>query len=645
MPLNTVSKKYFLVVILLLSRFAYAQTESTTVTVDSLNRKANELIREDVASAFVLLTDAENLAAKLNYKRGLAMAYQEEAEVFRQHGYTKKALELYYRSIQLSRQTNDEYSIAKANQHISTIQRHNHNYIIAWRLLNASLKTFVSLNKAADIADIQLRIGLLQADLKNYQAAVRCYNEALRLSMQVKYLYGEKKSYYNRALLYEDLAKPDSVVYYLNKTLHIDTLTKDTYGKTLAYIELSKTYASTKQWDKSLYYAQQAYTNANSVNAAALSQDALKLLVGANKFFNNSAAVIKWQDELVRIDNLIATREKKETINFLDVLHNEELQQLRMQRKVTAIQSQLQKRTLFIAAYTCVLLVVIVIILNLNYSYKKAKTYSRELNIKNVQINQQMALLDQLNTEVIQQNQKLEDDNELKSKLLSIISHDLRKPLSNTQSLMQLIKMELLSAEEMEATLAQLEAQYARALNLLDNMLFWIKGQLTGISAETVPVNVSHLALSVIEEQRISVCEKKIQVRNHIGSELTWHIENEVIKIVCRNLLTNAIKFTPVGGCIDLYAQVNDTKTSLTIKDNGIGISAEMLAKINSKIYHTSKGTLNEAGTGFGLMLIRDLIKKYNGELLIDSLPGKGSAFTISFPAKQVIMDMQSLES
>lgn len=646
MPVYTVSKKFFFVVLLLmLSRLAYAQTGANAAYVDSLNSKAAHLIKQDVSKAFVILTDAEQIGIKLNYKKGLAVTYLNEAEVFRQHGYTKKALALYYRSIQFSSQIRDEYNIAKASQHISTIERHNGNFSDAEKLLNYSLKTFTALKKPSDIADIQLRLGLLQADKKNYNAAIDYYNAAYRLSKQVKYLYGEKKSYYNRALLYEELNYPDSVIRYLNKTLHIDTLTNDTYGKALSYVELSRVYTSKKDWAQSSFFARQAYTDASRIKASALIQDALKLLIAAEKASDNKAAVIKWQDELLNMDKLVATNEKEETINFLDVLHSEEIQQLRMQQKVGAIQNQLQKRSVLIAAYTGVLLVIIIIILNLYYSYKKAKNHGRELNTKNAQINQQVTLLDQLNTEVIHQNQQLEDDNVLKSKLLSIISHDLRKPLANTQSLMQLINMELLSPQEMEAALSQLEAQYGRALNLLDNMLFWIKGQLNGIPPEIVPVNVCQLAMAVIEEQRIPVSDKKIQVRNHISPDLVWHMEKEAIKIVCRNLLTNAIKFTPVNGTIDLYAQVNDTKTSFTIKDNGMGINPEMLKKINSKIYHTSKGTLNEEGSGFGLMLIRDLIKKYNGKLLIDSLPGKGSAFTVDFPAAGVIMDLQDLES
>jgi signal transduction histidine kinase len=93
----------------------------------------------------------------------------------------------------------------------------------------------------------------------------------------------------------------------------------------------------------------------------------------------------------------------------------------------------------------------------------------------------------------------------------------------------------------------------------------------------------------------------------------------------------------PLTGCIEFSAGTDDTYTSLTITDNGIGMSQEAIDNINTESYYTTKGTQNEEGSGFGIMLIRDLIKKYNGRLRITSKPGNGSAFTISFPVAKTL--------
>lgn len=606
--------------------------------IDSLNNAAYPLIRLDAGKAFILLTQAELLAAEYNYAKGLAVAYLNQAEVLSQRGYSKRALELYYRSMQLSKKSNDIYNVARAEQHISSIKRKGGSLNEAAKLLYGTLNIFKKLNKPVDIVNIQLRLGLLKADQKEYEESKRFFNEAYKLSKQAKYDYGEKKSYYNRALLYKTLNKPDSAICFLHKALHIDTLTNDTYGKVLSYIELSRVYVNTKQYDKALPYAKVAYVKADSIAALALVKTAVQLLLFISKESVDKDAVIEWQDELIYVDNTINERERRESNNFIDALRMQEAQQLKIQQNVVAAEKKSEQQKNLIILYTVFLVVVVVIVLLLSYNYKKAKKYTDQLNAKNKLIEQNNALLDKLNNEVTSKNQRLEDDNDLKSKLLSIITHDLRKPLANTQSLVNLVNMNLLTEAERKDLFAQLEAQYVRVLTLTDNLLFWIKGQVSGIPTELLPVNLCHEMSAIMEEQKIPLSDKGIEVINTVPEDLHWLTETETFRIVIRNLLNNAIKFTPVKGLIEFSANSNETETSVTIKDNGIGISKDVIDRISSANYYTTKGTQNEEGSGFGLMLIRDLLKKQNGKLHISSTPGKGSAFTIIFPASVVLL-------
>lgn len=606
--------------------------------IDSLNKVAYPLIRQDAGKAFILLTQAELLAVEYNYAQGLAIAYMNQAEVLSQRGYSKRALELYYRSMQLSKKSNDIYNVARAEQHISSIKRKGGSLDEAARLLYGTLNIFKKLNKPVDIVNIQLRLGLLKADQNKYEESKRFYNEAYLLSKQAKYDYGEKKSYYNRALLYKKLNNPDSAIYFLHKALHIDTLSNDTYGKALSYIELSRVYINAKQYDKALPYAKLAYSKADSIAALELVKTAVQLLLYISKESVDKDAIIEWQDELIYVDNTINEREKRESNNFIDALRLQEAQQLKIQQNVVATQKKSEQQKNLLILYTVFLVVFVVVVLLLTYNYKKAKRYTAQLNAKNKLIEQNNALLDKLNSEVTSKNQRLEDDNELKSKLLSIITHDLRKPLANTQSLVHLVNMGLVSEEERKELFGQLEAQYVRVLTLTDNLLFWIKGQVSGTPTELVPVNLCHEVSAIIEEQEIPLSDKEIKVRNGIPQGMSWLTETETFRIVIRNLLNNAVKFTPVKGLIEFSAISNETETSITVKDNGIGISKDVIDRISSANYYTTKGTQNEEGSGFGLMLIRDLIKKQNGHLYISSIPGRGSAFTISFPASIVLL-------
>lgn len=106
-----------------------------------------------------------------------------------------------------------------------------------------------------------------------------------------------------------------------------------------------------------------------------------------------------------------------------------------------------------------------------------------------------------------------------------------------------------------------------------------------------------------------------------------------MIRIVCRNLISNAIKFTNENGLIELDSRIDHNNVLyLTVRDSGIGMTKETIEKINKKNYYNTKGTSYEKGSGFGLMLCSDLITRHGGELIIESEPGKGTSFTIMMP-------------
>ena len=628
----------------LLSAQAYAQQTAKPrpgmiAHIDSLNDVAVPLIVKDAGKAFNYLTQAELLATEYNYTKGLAESYLYQAEILSQRGYSKRALELYYRSMQLSKKNNDVYNIARAEQYVSTIKREDGSFKEAEKILYRTFDIFKTLNKPMDMVKVQLRLGLLKADQKNYAKALQFFDEAKRLSVKEKYQTGERKSYYNRALVYQSLNKPDSAINNLHKALHMDSLTSDCYGKTLSYIELSRVYIKTHDYKQALAYAALAYTKADSTNALELAKTSLQLLIRISTHNVDKDAIIQWQSDLIYIDSQITERERQESNNFIDALRMQEEQQLKVQRRVLEVTKKSEQQKTLIALYTGFLLVFVVIVFMLGYNYKKAKRYTQELNLRKEKIEHQVLLLDKLNNEIMQTNQQLENDNELKSKLLSILTHDLRKPLANTQSIIHLMNMDMVTLEEAHDLFGQLEAQYTRVIALTDNLLFWIRGQVSGAPVELKPVNVRNVVDVIIEEQKIPANEKRIAIANSVNEELAWLTETETIRIVLRNLFNNAIKFTPDGGRIEVYADTTDVETCVTVKDSGIGITTEVMDRINSENYYTTKGTQNEEGSGFGLMLIRDLLKKHNGKLKISSAPGEGSAFTISFPASTVITD------
>lgn len=600
--------------------------------IDSLDELAFRQKRFDVAGALNNLFNAENLAVAANYQKGLAITYLYEGGIFNQIGYEKRALSTYYRALQLFRTLKDTLNIAKTSQQIALALQSDGKMDEAIDLYNQSLRVYIQLDDKKEIANIKNSLGTIAIALKELNEAEQLFKDALRISTDNHYVYGEKKSYYNLGMLEEHRGNFKSAESYYNRSLSKDNLLKDKYGMALNQLQLSSIYQKQHNDESAVDMAKMAYTTALQISAFNLLKDAATKVVEVYRLKGDIFKAAQWQDSLIKVLKLQNENEKEYANNFIDVIKNQDAKNTNAEKEVEK-QRQVQKdQLLIITVGTFILIIVAVLAVLALVNYQRQRFFGKELKQKNEIIEKNSASLDQLNKEISHQNQLLETDNKTKNKLLSIISHDLRTPLVNTKGVLNLVNQGMVPPEEADRLLQLLETQYLGTTSLLDNLLFWIKGQMEGKEDDKVKVMLYALVKTLQEEHSLPLSKKKIELRNEIDPSLYIITEKEMIRIVCRNLISNAIKFTNEGGWIELITKVEDGHLLLTVKDSGIGMTQADIEKVNAKQYYNTTGTSYEKGSGFGLMLCRDLISKAGGELIIKSEPGKGSEFTIKMP-------------
>lgn len=604
-----------------------------TRKVDSLNELAFKQKRFDAARALNNLFVAENIAITAGYQKGLATAYFNEAGIFHQNGYEKKALSVYYKSLQLFKMLNDTLNIAKTSQQIALSLQSDGKTDEAVKLYNESLKVYTALNKQEDIANIKNSLGQVELDLKQLEKAGQHFKEALDICIKEKYLYGEKKAYYNLGLLEAQRENFKAAEVFFQTSLAKDGIMKDRYGAALNQLGLASILLKQNMWDASIGMAKNAYKSAYTISAYNLLKEAATKVVQGYRQTGDIQTASQWQDSLVEIFKAQIENEKEYALNFIDVIKSQNAQKITAENEVARAKRVQKEQLLIITVGTFILIIVAVLAVLALVNYQRQRFFGKELKQKNEIIEKNSASLDLLNKEISNQNLLLETDNKTKSKLLSIISHDLRTPLVNTKGILNLVNQGMVPPHEAEDLLQQLETQYLGTTSLLDNLLFWIKGQMSGKEEDRVRIALYPLIKSLEDEHRVPLLQKKIHFKNNVDPGLFIVVEKEMIRIVCRNLISNAIKFTNENGFIELNSHIGaHGAIYLTVKDSGIGMSKEAIKKVNAKVYYNTTGTSYEKGSGFGLMLCRDLITKYGGELIIESDPGKGSSFTIKMP-------------
>ena len=253
--------------------------------------------------------------------------------------------------------------------------------------------------------------------------------------------------------------------------------------------------------------------------------------------------------------------------------------------------------------------------------------------------------------EIQNKNEELQKLNAEKDKFFSIIAHDLRSPLCGFMGLTELLVDDALkdSPEEFHKLALAMKNSAANVFRILGNLLEWSRMQrgLTDFVPELLLLN------SVISESLIQISEdaikKDITIDFEIPGDLSVFSDKNMLDSILRNLVSNAVKFTPRGGRITFSAQsVSGKMVEISIIDTGIGMNKEMITNLFRLDANTNrKGTEGEYSTGLGLVICKDFIEKQGGKLLIESEEGKGSIFSFSLPImvdKEEIKEIKSID-
>lgn len=232
-------------------------------------------------------------------------------------------------------------------------------------------------------------------------------------------------------------------------------------------------------------------------------------------------------------------------------------------------------------------------------------------------------------------SEELESLNSSKDKFFSIISHDLRNPFNSLLGFSELLanNIEDLTEQEIKDSAKTLNRTAHNLFNLLTNLLEWSKLQNGTFKIEKTEIILSEVINYTLDSFSESIRAKDIAIMRETESELKVLADRNMIDSAVRNLISNAIKFSNTGGIITIGCIANGKAAELFVTDSGVGIpeeDQERIFKIEKQF--STEGTNNEKGTGFGLLLCKEMVEKNGGSIRFKSKKDEGSTFTISLP-------------
>ena len=226
---------------------------------------------------------------------------------------------------------------------------------------------------------------------------------------------------------------------------------------------------------------------------------------------------------------------------------------------------------------------------------------------------------------------ELEIANDTKNKLFSILAHDLRSPLASIQNYLEILSSFKLEDNERLSIKRELLNATQHTQQMLTNLLSWSKSQMKGVTVNMTKIDLKEVLQSTFNIHQTIAAEKGMRLIDQLKSGFFILADTDMLQLIIRNLINNAIKFTPPGGEIIVSHDIVDDRCRIIIKDNGAGIPIEKQGSIFSLKVNSTYGTKNEKGVGLGLVLCKEFTELQNGEIKFESVQGVGTTFYVSF--------------
>ncbi|WP_406684766.1 tetratricopeptide repeat-containing sensor histidine kinase [Seonamhaeicola sp. MEBiC1930] len=627
---------------------------------------------EDFERALKYIIQSEKLSSSIYYEKGIAETTYYKALIYAQKDDYINALSGYTKAKELFQNLSDTLGIAKVNNSIGLIEIKRGNYAKGLQFSLAAIKELEKRNLRNDLKLAYSNLGEAYQKIKAFDEAIEFYEKALAIQEQLNDNKGINVSNSNLAELYSRKKEHRKAIEFYEKVL-VDNKNDSVRGK--IYPKLGGEYLLFNDYSKASQYLIQGYniskrqnnkpnllTVLNNLGDLNLQQNRLRIaeqqLLEAGalaKELDNKTELLKhyklmksldstykrfnrafnWQREYYNLK--INLEEKKTDLNsssdkiMLDLDPNFDKPQQEEIKKTnpsiinnTDDSKKLDKFKLIfyglLAALAIVSTFLILIYLKRNSNIK----YTQELEEKNIKIELQ-------NQAFQEQTKHLENVNNVKDKLFSIVSHDLKDSLSSINGFIELLRDGSLSREEFDNLIPELSENANNASLLLFNLLNWSKSQMQSLEPKPSLFDVQEVFEDKVKLVENRVESKGITLVNHSLRDFAY-ADRSMFEIIIQNLLANAIKFCKKGDTITIANHISNGSCIISIADTGIGISKENLEKLFKNTSFTTVGTSNEKGTGLGLSICKELVELNHGKIWVESTLNIGSTFYVQLP-------------
>lgn len=497
--------------------------------------------------------------------------------------------------------------------------------------VQSAIELAYSANSTEQLLRSYMNLALNFIEINKYKEAEDLLLDVLEKSKKLNnyYLIGTAYSYLG--YLYNNLEQFEKCIEYNLNAIEYLQIIKDKPALAAELNNIAESYYKLGNFAKAIEYAKEAIIYADSLNN-------IDAKISTNLIIAESyAALGNYKNAYETLQKSYQTYKDKynqmfiqEAIDILvksnyDFIINENMslkQQIEVNNKLLQNNRTLQ----FFLIISLMFALVVALLLYRNTRINRK--YVREMavmNAKQISINKKLQ----------ENEQALQIANQTKDKFLSIIAHDIRNPIASLMSFIHIMRRDFddMSVKERNELIDELEKIVTNTDQLLENLLMWVRSQSGRIDIRMVDANLKDILSQMHDLFSSLASQKSIKLVFEGQQERVFKTDVDVINTILRNLISNAIKFTPQNGTVIVKTNIDKNKLVISVSDTGIGMSDEIkqkIFKIGEKV--VQNGTNQERGSGLGLLLVKEFVTLLNGTIEFESEKGKGTTFIVTIP-------------
>lgn len=572
--------------------------------------------------AFDFWKQSLKIYEEIDDKSGIAEQYNNIGAYFYSISDFENSLQNYLQSLEIRHEIKDTSGIAYCLNNIG-------NIYYARNQRDLSLKTYLdALEYAKLTTDKKIlsivfnNIGAEYAFLENYDEALDFHFKAVELKKELNNEMSLAVTYMSIGSIYKAMKDYVKARNYYDIALDIFKTKNSKYYQAKILNQIAGLFNAQIMYDSAMSYLYSSLDISLEINSISLLEDNYWGLSEIYDSLNNSTKSLEFLQKYQAVHDTLFNEQSDKRIKDLQIKYETEKKEqenilLTNQIEIDKLQSERRRNLMyfFIAISVFLLTLSLVVFNRFTVKHKLSK------------------LLTEKNIKLLESETNLKEAIDTKDKFFSIIAHDLKSPLSSLTLVSEMLNenLEEFTLKKMNYYINSIRQTSSGLFDLVENLLSWARSQSGKISINIQQINIIEIVNKLVGLLTINADKKNISIVNSIDKDTFVKADINLLTLILRNLLVNAIKFTNDGGKVTLSSFEKEKKVVISVKDSGIGMTKEDQEKL-FRIDIDTKNIGNSAkkGTGLGLILCKEFIEKQNGEIWLESELGKGTSFYIS---------------